>query len=920
VQNGATTVSIAGGTGVSHGRRAPVPALVAALSWSLLIAAPARAQDAGTDAAPGGDGAVDAGDAAGPVLTRAPRVKQPPAPVYPPEALTAGISADVALQIDIDADGAVTAVVVTAPGGQGFDEAAEAAARAMTFEPAEIDGRPAAIRIAYVMRFRPPGAAPPVAPPAPASSPAPQPDPEPVTALVARGHIREKGTRDPITGAEVGIARLAPGAAGLQVIGASDERGNFAVQAQPGDRVRVTVSSPQHEPCIQELTLPPPGAAPLELACTVARHGRVYETVVEAPRRGDEVTRHTLTQAELTSVPGSFGDPLRVIQNLPGVARSPYGLGLLLIRGADPLDSGVYIDGHKVPLLYHFALGPSILTPDLIDRIDFYPGGFGVRYGRSTAGVIDVATRTTPLPRVHGAADVDFLDAGGYLEGPVGGGWSAAAAARRSYVDALLPAVLPDSETVAAPVYWDYQARLTRDSGPSRRDKLSLFAFGSSDSLDVVSANPERGDIDLGAHVAFHRVIASWTRPLGGGWVSRLSPGYGYDELAFRVGQADGAGSAHVIELREDLQRTFGKSATLAVGLDGELRFDQLELNVPVAPERRTYGRTRRPITNVGRTLTNLGTAAYAELLWDLVPGLRVSPGLRLDWFHYAVTDRVTFDPRVVVRWVPAGDDSGPRVTAFKLGAGVFHQPPQPFQLDDEYGNPELPIMWADQYHLGIEQGFTREIGLDATLYYLRRHNMPVTSTQQRPDGGPERYAADGRGRAYGLELLVKHRPARHLYGWIAYTLSRAEEGRRRSVDEVVPGVPYRPTEFDQTHNLIAVLSRRLGAWELGGTFRVVTGIPETPVLGAYYDSDYNTWDAVSGEARSIRRQTFHQLDLRVERGFTLDVWKLTLYLDVKNVYNAENPEATLYDYRYRERGPVRGLPILPNLGLRGTF
>ena len=91
-------------------------------------------------------------------------------------------------------------------------------------------------------------------------------------------------------------------------------------------------------------------------------------------------------------------------------------------------------------------------------------------------------------------------------------------------------------------------------------------------------------------------------------------------------------------------------------------------------------------------------------------------------------------------------------------------------------------------------------------------------------------------------------------------------------------------------------------------------------MLGAFLDVDYGDWDPVSGEANGVRRQTFHQLDLRVERTFTFDTWRLSVYLDVQNVYNAENPEATLYDYRYRESGPVRGLPILPVLGLRGRF
>jgi TonB family protein len=858
-----------------------------------------------------------------PTLTKPPRVKRGPTPVYPPEALAAGIEADVTLQIDIAADGRVTAVAVTGPAGQGFDEAAEEAAREMEFEPAEIDGEPGAIRIEYVMRFRPP-LPPPTdpEPPAPESGEAPAGPAVPEAALparkelVVRGLLRERGTRDPIAGADVMLTPVGPpgataGGAISQVVATTDDDGRFSVEAVPGQTVRLVVSSGEHEPCVRDVALPPPGAPPLEITCTVARRAMSYETVIQAPREGEEVTRHTVTQTELTTVPGTLGDPLRVIQNLPGVARSPYGLGLLLIRGASPQDSGVYIDGHRVPLLYHFAVGPSILTPDLIDKIDFYPGGFGVRYGRATAGVVDVSTRTEPLRHAHGTADVDFLDSSAYFEGPLPGGTSGAVAARRSYVDALLPFVLPASEVVAAPAYWDYQARVTKTFGDGER--VAVFAFGSSDTLKVVASDPDRGGINLGTTIMFHRVLATWSRAFGA-WTSRLSPSYGYDYVRFNAGRIQAGGSAHVFGLREDLTRPLGKSLKLVVGLDAELRFDGLDLQVPLPPEYRTYGRTDRPIMPVQRSLANLGSAAYLELLWDVAENVRVVPGVRVDWFHYSATDLTSVDPRLVVRWVRT-----PR-QAFKAGAGIFHQPPQPQQLDAEFGNPKLPLIWSDQYHFGIEQGFTNALSLDATLYYLRRHALPVGSSRQGADGRIERYAGEGRGRSYGLELLLKHQVTANFFGWISYTLSRSEENVTLRGDPMeAPGL-WTPTQFDQTHNLILVGSRRLGSWELGTRFRLVTGIPETPVVGGFYDADYNDWDPVNGPAGSIRRPTFHQLDARAERTWVFDTWRFSAYLEVQNVYNAENPEATIWDYRYRQSGPVRGLPFLPVLGIRGSF
>src|SRR5262245_47964783 len=90
-----------------------------------------------------------------PKVTRPPAIKKAVEPTYPADALDAGLAGDVTLAIEIGADGRVTAVSVTASAGHGFDEAAAAAAREMEFFPAEIDGKPSPIRIAYTVHFQP---------------------------------------------------------------------------------------------------------------------------------------------------------------------------------------------------------------------------------------------------------------------------------------------------------------------------------------------------------------------------------------------------------------------------------------------------------------------------------------------------------------------------------------------------------------------------------------------------------------------------------------------------------------------------------------------------------------------------------------------------------------------------------------------
>jgi outer membrane receptor for ferrienterochelin and colicin len=176
------------------------------------------------------------------------------------------------------------------------------------------------------------------------------------------------------------------------------------------------------------------------------------------------------------------------------------------------------------------------------------------------------------------------------------------------------------------------------------------------------------------------------------------------------------------------------------------------------------------------------------------------------------------------------------------------------------------------------------------------------------------RYDNHGKGRAYGGEFLLKHDPGKHFYGWVAYTLARSER-RESGQDE------YRPADYDQTHNLNIVGQYRFNPkWELGARFRFVTGNPYTPIDGSQFDSDTDAYTPAYGAVNSARNAAFAQLDVRVDRHFVFDTWKLTAYLDVQNITNRQNPEAHSYNFDYSQSKVSAGLPLIPSFGIRGDF
>src|SRR5688500_2031980 len=70
----------------------------------------------------------------------------------------------------------------------------------------------------------------------------------------------------------------------------------------------------------------------------------VIELVADAPDLG-AAPSHGLDADELRSMPGAMGDALRAVQALPEVARVPFSLGGLAVRGMSPRDTDAYLDG-----------------------------------------------------------------------------------------------------------------------------------------------------------------------------------------------------------------------------------------------------------------------------------------------------------------------------------------------------------------------------------------------------------------------------------------------------------------------------------------------------------------------------------------------------------------------------------------------
>ncbi|HWE30287.1 MAG TPA: TonB family protein [Polyangia bacterium] len=826
----------------------------------------------------------------------------------PPAALAERRQVDVVLGIDVDERGKVTALVVLDSGGAEFDEAALAAVRQFEFAPGESAGKPVPVRITYRYRFlyKPP--APPPAPPADESS---APTAPPVDSVPVVGRVLRQGDRQPLGGLTIAV----DDDPALETTTNAD--GRFQLPAVPVGMHTMHVVGPDIARSDFKVTL----KHDKQLSATWYVTGRErYSSRVRAQRAVVETVEQSLSGDEMRHIPGTQGDTLKAVQNLPGVARAPFGGGQIIVWGSSPQDTRTYVDGVYIPTLFHFGGLRSTVNSEMVDGLQFLPGGYGVDHGRGMGGVIEVETRAPRKDGFHGFVQLDLIDGSLMLEGPITKNLSFAIAARRSWIDAILP-IFTSNNFQLSPVYYDYQAKLRWRA--SSRDDVDVFIFGSDDvlKLQLKGGSDPSLQAAFASHTFYHRILARWQHRFASRGTLMVTPSIGYDvPFEFKAAIANALVSVNVSTFEYNLRTTFRQPLTrslrLDVGIDAEGNRYYLSANAPQG------GEPREGSSGAGfgsgfvsdkETLDQLTLAPYFALDFSPIKSLHITPQMRFELYNFAgyQTSPYHYDhfyylsePRLSARYQIN------RWASVKLALGVYHQPPDPPSFLRQFGNPAVISQYAWHYVVGADFDPTTTLHIEVEGFYKDLRNLIVNGEKV----GDPTLVNDGIGRVYGGELLVRQELFKGFFGWVSYTLSRSE--RKDHPDE-----PWRVFQYDQTHILTIIGSYKFGrGYQVGVRFRYVTGNPYTPVVGSFYDSNANTYTPQNGPIYSGRLGSFNQLDVRFDKKWTFNRWALSLYLDVQNVYNASNPEGYTYSYDYTQRQSISGLPFLPVLGIKGDF
>jgi len=880
-----------------------------ALFVSLMsAAAPAAAQKAPT--ARSGSRAVPA-----PKLTKPPELVEFVEAPYPEAERENPRAAQVVLSILIDASGQVGEVQVLESAGEHFDAAATAAVQRFRFTPAEIDDVPAPVKITYRYSFEAP--------------------PPPVTTGGLKGLVRDKVSGQPLPGVRVHVEGVGDFV--------TDAAGRFELNDVPAGALQVTLESETFTPLgtteeivagqvsetVYDVELPAP-----EVTDEPADD---YEIVVRAPPKLErQLVGTTVAADDARRLPGTQGDVLKVVESLPGVARSSAGSGEIIVWGAAPQDTRTYVGAVRVPMLYHFGGLRSLVHGDHVAGVELVPGGYGAAYGRGLGGLVLVERKDPRTDGLHGSLQADVLDASVALSGPLSKKVSFNVAGRKSYVAELGSLISDQSfqQYFTLPEYYDGQGRLRLELSEGESIEAGVMISGDAKSRTQPSNNPTlRSSEDR--TLDFQRIDFTYEKESADGSRVTVVPWYGHDVASrsadfYGVPQAQRTES-NLVGLRGEWQGYFGEHVAGRVGLDFELVQSDLQREGSLTTPPRegdpyVFGRAPSDQVNYDAWSTIAFSAApYAELDWSLfgdrlhvIPGLRVEPYVtstsRSRPVESGEPDLATLgsdvaaEPRLTVRYAPWNDLS------LQAGGGLYRQPPLGEDLSAVFGNPQLSVGKGRHLLAGVRYAPWDVLTLEATVFSTESWDTVSRNPADNPQIA-EALVQQGDGRSIGAQFMVRKekRDSRYL-GWITYTILKSE--RRDAGSDA-----YRLSDVDQTHTLTAVASYDIGAgFEFGLRARFATGFPRTPVVGAFYDARRGRYEPLLGEQNTIRIPAFFQLDARLSKRFDFETSELEIYLDVQNATYRENAEEIAYSPDYTEQRYVLGLPILPVLGARWEF
>ncbi|MBI5555506.1 MAG: carboxypeptidase-like regulatory domain-containing protein [Elusimicrobia bacterium] len=242
------------------------------------------------------------------------------------------------------------------------------------------------------------------------------------------GVVLDAVTKEPLEGVSIKNEET-------KKIVASDHKGQFIIETD-SKKIELTAEITGYQRISRQLVYP---YQEVTLEMQLANEnmlGAIYvkdKSQIEGSKQKIDKEHITKTTTHL------FSDTLKVVQTLPGVITGDDFSSLMYVRGGEFYETISFLDNIHILTPYVWGGNQSIFNPSFVEKVDFYSGGFPVKYFQGLSAVIDVKNREGNYQERKGFVDLSATSFESVLEGPIEKDKiSYIVGARRTYYDLLL--------------------------------------------------------------------------------------------------------------------------------------------------------------------------------------------------------------------------------------------------------------------------------------------------------------------------------------------------------------------------------------------------------------------------------------------------------------------------------------------------
>lgn len=582
----------------------------------------------------------------------------------------------------------------------------------------------------------------------------------------------------------------------------------------------------------------------------------------------------TITPLEIVRIPGSDGDLFRAITTFPGSNQIDEG-SRITVRGGDASEVLTILDQASLynPFIFDDDFNTSSYTtinPWGLKGINFSSGGFSAKFGNVLSAVLDL--KSYDMPQGTGA----FL-------------WLGLANVGLSGVylskDKKFGATLDIGQTILEP-YFRLNGYLTDNYNPiplargvggtlsykaGTSGTLKAIFDYSQDKIGVRNTSPSfDGYYNSTSKTYFGNLKYS----TGLGSKSYLSAGISYSN--HEDGVLYGILNTKTVEkyskFRADMTYQLSKKVDLNFGGEYEYNEDSFNGTVPML----SYDLAlNAPSLNFNSKSHSGRIGGYLEAQYKPFKSFFIISGLRAD--NHTLSKKTVADPRLSVGWKFAKD------MVLRGAVGLYHQFPR-LEYYAQTLNYDLKPEQAAHYILGYELDKMNGVFMFRVEGYYKDYKNLVLR-----DPNTFLYTSGGKGIAKGIDVFIKSSITNKYSAWISYAYTDSKRSQYDNQKET-------SADYDITHSLNFVASYNITDNITAGlTYRVSTGKPFTPVIGSSFDSAYNVYQPIYGDANTERFPVYNRMDINFQYLFSLFGRFAIAVFQVNNVLNQKN----LYDYTY---------------------